>query len=103
MARRLGLCCDVIRLGSPTSHFFIVWKPNFATYSSRNARCFNISFKKFLPYYLGVRELLYRTHSNFEYLDELRVGRFWQELILLALVNSNRYNNALGFMPDGSI
>ncbi|XP_029665661.1 uncharacterized protein LOC115237035 [Formica exsecta] len=28
MARRLDLRCDVIRLGSPTSHVFIVWKPN---------------------------------------------------------------------------
>ncbi|XP_029679895.1 uncharacterized protein LOC115245628, partial [Formica exsecta] len=78
VARRLGLRCDIIRLDSPISHFFIVWEPNL--------------------------ELLYRMHSNIGYLDELlRAGRFWQELIWLALVNSNRYNNAFGFMPDGSI
>ncbi|XP_029668377.1 uncharacterized protein LOC115238564 [Formica exsecta] len=102
VARRLGLRCDVIRFGFPTSHFFIVWKPNFATYSSRNTRCFNISSKKFLSYYLVVRELLHRIHSNIGNFDGLlRARRFWQQLVLLALEDSKQYNNA--FTPYGLI
>ncbi|XP_050448188.1 uncharacterized protein LOC126849884 [Cataglyphis hispanica] len=96
VARKLGLRCDVIRLGYYFSHFFILWKPNYITSSIKNMRCFNISSKEICPFYHGIKyrdEEPTSIQSNFVYIDELRTGQFWKQLLWLDF----------GFMLDGSI
>ncbi|KAL6420634.1 hypothetical protein ACFW04_014649 [Cataglyphis niger] len=89
LARRLGLRCEVVR---ENSQFFIVWIPSYTTDNSRNGRCFNMRSKRCISY-----------HSSFIYLDELRIIRFWQELIFSPLENNNQSNNGFEVMSNGSI